>query len=57
MVHPDKFGKSSPKEKELSESHSSFLNQAYKTLIDPRARGHYILKLENKGKDFFKKKV
>ncbi|CAD5225150.1 unnamed protein product [Bursaphelenchus xylophilus] len=44
-VHPDKFGTASDKEKQISEQHSSYLNQAYKTLSSPRERAKYLLKL------------
>ncbi|KAI1724855.1 dnaJ domain-containing protein [Ditylenchus destructor] len=55
QVHPDKFGQSSQREKELSEKHSSYLNNAYRTLRDPFRRASYLLGVrvgdeENSGK-------
>lgn len=49
-VHPDKFGLKTDKEKVLSEQHSSYLNQAYKTLNNPRDRARYLLRLLTEGK-------
>ncbi|CAD5218940.1 unnamed protein product [Bursaphelenchus okinawaensis] len=47
-VHPDKFGTATDKEKQISEQHSSYLNQAYKTLKSPRERAKYLLRLLSK---------
>ncbi|KAI1715393.1 co-chaperone protein HscB like protein [Ditylenchus destructor] len=43
QVHPDKFGQNSQREKEFSEQHSSYLNNAYRTLRDPFLRASYLL--------------
>lgn len=47
MLHPDKFGNKSEKEKQLSESLSSLVNKAYSTLANPLKRGLYMLELDN----------
>ncbi|KAI6206035.1 Iron-sulfur cluster co-chaperone protein HscB, mitochondrial [Aphelenchoides besseyi] len=44
-VHPDKHAGTERKQQEFSEQHSSYLNQAYKTLKDPRSRAAYLLEL------------
>jgi molecular chaperone HscB len=44
-VHPDKFGGKDENERNLSEKHSSYLNEAYKTLKSPRQRAKYLLEL------------
>ncbi|CAK9806241.1 Iron-sulfur cluster co-chaperone protein HscB [Anthophora quadrimaculata] len=45
QLHPDKFSNKSEKEKQLSETLSSLVNEAYSTLINPLKRGLYMLKL------------
>ncbi|XP_017788355.1 PREDICTED: iron-sulfur cluster co-chaperone protein HscB, mitochondrial [Habropoda laboriosa] len=45
QLHPDKFSNKSEKEKQLSETLSSLVNEAYSTLIHPLKRGLYMLKL------------
>src|ERR1700722_2253971 len=45
-VHPDRFARSSEKERELSLADTALLNDAYRTLKDPLHRTEYLLKLE-----------
>jgi molecular chaperone HscB len=45
-VHPDRFARSSEKERELSLTDTALLNDAYRTLKDPLHRTEYLLKLE-----------
>ncbi|XP_033310023.1 iron-sulfur cluster co-chaperone protein HscB [Bombus vosnesenskii] len=47
LLHPDKFGTKSEKEKQFSETLSSLVNNAYSTLIHPLKRGLYMLKLND----------
>lgn len=47
ILHPDKFGNKSEKERELSEILSSLVNKAYSTLANPLKRGMYMLELDN----------
>ncbi|KAI6191077.1 Iron-sulfur cluster co-chaperone protein HscB, mitochondrial [Aphelenchoides bicaudatus] len=42
-VHPDKFSGKESNEKDLSEKHSRYLNEAYNTLKNPRKRAVYLL--------------
>lgn len=49
VVHPDKYGLSGDKEKEMADEHSSFANRAYKTLSDTRQRALYMLDISNTG--------
>ncbi|XP_020294420.1 iron-sulfur cluster co-chaperone protein HscB, mitochondrial [Pseudomyrmex gracilis] len=46
MLHPDRFGNKSEKEKQISENLSSMINKAYTTLTHPLKRGLYMLKLK-----------
>ncbi|XP_032662768.1 iron-sulfur cluster co-chaperone protein HscB isoform X2 [Odontomachus brunneus] len=46
MLHPDKFGNKSEKEKQVSENLSSLVNKAYSTLAHPLKRGLYMLQLK-----------
>ncbi|XP_014474678.1 PREDICTED: iron-sulfur cluster co-chaperone protein HscB, mitochondrial [Dinoponera quadriceps] len=46
MLHPDKFGNKSEKEKQISEDVSSLVNKAYSTLAHPLKRGLYMLQLK-----------
>ncbi|XP_011267499.1 iron-sulfur cluster co-chaperone protein HscB, mitochondrial [Camponotus floridanus] len=46
MLHPDKFGNKSEKERQISENLSSLINKAYSTLMHPLKRGLYMLQLE-----------
>jgi molecular chaperone HscB len=45
-VHPDRFARSSEKERELSLADTALLNDAYRTLKNPLHRTEYLLKLE-----------
>ncbi|KAL0818336.1 hypothetical protein ABMA28_008815 [Loxostege sticticalis] len=47
-LHPDKFATRDKKEQEISEIYSSLVNEAYNTLLEPLARGIYMLKLRGK---------
>ncbi|KAJ8712696.1 hypothetical protein PYW08_008000 [Mythimna loreyi] len=47
-LHPDKFANREQKEQEISEKYSSLVNEAYKTLLEPLARGIYMLNLRGK---------
>ncbi|CAF1014753.1 unnamed protein product [Adineta steineri] len=47
FLHPDLFSNKSDIEKTYSQDQSSLFNNAYKTLLSPLARAHYLLKLEN----------
>lgn len=49
QVHPDKFAQNSNEEKTFADVHSSFANQAYKTLSDAKKRALYLLELTNTG--------
>ncbi|XP_024885480.1 iron-sulfur cluster co-chaperone protein HscB, mitochondrial [Temnothorax curvispinosus] len=46
MLHPDKFGNKSEKERQISEKLSSLINKAYSTLAHPLKRGLYMLQLK-----------
>lgn len=46
MLHPDKFGNKSEKERQISENLSSLINKAYSTLAHPLKRGLYMLQLK-----------
>lgn len=43
-LHPDRFQRATPAERERSLEASAILNDAYRTLRDPIARAEYILK-------------
>jgi len=45
LLHPDRFARKSPRERRLSLERSTRLNDAYRTLKEPRARAAYLLKL------------
>ncbi|XP_030023661.2 iron-sulfur cluster co-chaperone protein HscB [Manduca sexta] len=47
-LHPDKFANRQKEELEISEKYSSLVNDAYKTLLEPLARGIYMLRLRGK---------
>lgn len=47
-LHPDKFANRDKKEQEISAEYSSLVNEAYKTLLEPLARGIYMLRLRGK---------
>lgn len=44
-LHPDRFAAKSPKERALSQSQATALNEAYETLKDPLKRAAYLLEL------------
>jgi len=44
-VHPDHFGRRTPREREMSQSVSSCLNVAYHVLRSPPSRAQYLLQL------------
>jgi len=43
VLHPDKFSRKSSREQELSLAHSSLVNKAYETLLQPVLRAEYLL--------------
>jgi molecular chaperone HscB len=45
VLHPDRFGNKSEEEQGVSQSLSSFVNEAISTLQNPIERGLYLLKL------------
>jgi molecular chaperone HscB len=45
-LHPDRFGRATPAERERALEASAVLNDAYRTLRDPVARAEYVLKLQ-----------
>ncbi|XP_066584049.1 iron-sulfur cluster co-chaperone protein HscB isoform X2 [Prorops nasuta] len=47
LLHPDKFGNRSEREKQISEQVSALINKAYDTLQNPLKRGLYMLELNN----------
>lgn len=44
-LHPDRFAKADPREKSYSLQHTTFLNDAVRTLKDPQRRAEYLLSL------------
>jgi molecular chaperone HscB len=44
-LHPDRFARATPQEKEWSLAGTALLNDAYRTLKDPIRRTEYVLKL------------
>lgn len=44
-LHPDRFASKSPKERALSQSQATALNEAYETLKDPLKRAAYLLEM------------
>jgi molecular chaperone HscB len=44
-LHPDRFAAKTPKERALSQSQATALNEAYETLKDPLKRAAYLLEL------------
>jgi molecular chaperone HscB len=45
-LHPDRFARATPQEREWSLADTALLNDAYRTLKDPLHRTEYLLKLE-----------
>lgn len=45
-VHPDRFGQTSSIERKLALRATEVVNQAYRTLRDPRSRAEYLMRLE-----------
>ncbi|KAI9230925.1 MAG: hypothetical protein DHS80DRAFT_28376 [Piptocephalis tieghemiana] len=45
-VHPDRYNQLSSDELEYAERQSSWINQAYKTLMDPLSRAEYLLHIQ-----------
>jgi molecular chaperone HscB len=45
LLHPDRFARKSSRERRLSLERSTRLNDAYRTLKEPRARAAYLLRL------------
>ncbi|KAI9016422.1 Co-chaperone HscB, C-terminal oligomerization domain-containing protein [Phycomyces nitens] len=47
-AHPDSYSQASKHEYSLAQTQSSVINKAYKTLLDPLVRAHYMLSLKGK---------
>ena len=45
-VHPDRFGRASPIERRLALEHTTWINDAYRVLREPRTRAEYLMGLE-----------
>jgi molecular chaperone HscB len=45
LLHPDRFARATPKERRISLERTTRLNDAYRTLREPRARAVYFLRL------------
>lgn len=51
LLHPDRFATASPRERALSQSQATALNEAYETLKDPLRRADYLLTLGHDGSE------
>lgn len=49
LFHPDRFQRKDPKELSISLERSAVLNEAYRTLRDPRSRARYLLSARGGG--------
>jgi molecular chaperone HscB len=47
-VHPDRFGRSSSLERKLALEQTTFANDAYRTLREPRTRAEYLMRLRGR---------
>lgn len=45
-LHPDRFARAEPRERSLSLQHTTYLNDAVRTLRDPQRRAEYLLGLQ-----------
>jgi molecular chaperone HscB len=45
-VHPDRFGTATPVERRLALEQTTLVNEAYRTLKDPKKRAEYLMRLE-----------
>ena len=48
QVHPDRFGRESPLERKLALEQTTVVNDAYRTLRQPRTRAEYLMRLAGK---------